>query len=210
MSVADFRRLVLKPSLARQKVSNKLEGEVATRAVQIHAEHILVATQDAANAIVNDALKSKTFEEIARAQSADTTTAPNGGDLGWIPQGIMTPEFDKVAFALKVGEVSQPFQTKFGWEIVKVLDRQDNRPITTTTLSQLRNSKLNDWLDQERAKAHISWDISGNIPSPTPQTQFSPPPDAPPTPTPLPTPTPTPGPPATPGAATPGAATPTP
>lgn len=210
MSVADFHRLVLKPNLARQKVSQKLESEVPTRAVQIHAEHILVATQEAANAIVNDALKSKGFEEVAKAQSADSTTAVNGGDLGWIPEGIMTPEFDKVAFSLKVGEVSQPFQTKFGWEIVKVLDRQDDRPITSETLTQLRNNKLSDWLDQQRNSAKIDWNIGGSMPSPTPQTQFVPPPDAPPTPTPLPTPTPTPAPSATPGQATPGAATPSP
>ncbi len=210
MSQSDFRRLVLKPDYARQKVSQKLESEVPTRATQIHAEHILVATQEAANQIVNTTLKTKSFEEVAKTESTDTSTAPNGGDLGWIPEGIMTPEFDKVAFSLKVGEVSKPFQTKYGWEIVKVLDRQDNRPITTEMLSQLRNNKMNDWLDQKRAAAKIDWNIGAAMPSPTPQTQFVAPPDAPPTPTPLPTPTPTPAPPGTPGAGTPSAATPTP
>lgn len=210
MSAGDFRRLVLKPSFARQQVSNKLEAEVATRQTQIHAEHILVATQEAANAIVNTALKTKSFEEVAKAQSADSTTAPNGGDLGWIPKGIMSAQFDKVAFALKVGEVSQPFQTPFGWDIVKVIDRQDNRPVTAEMLTKLRSNKLNDWTNQERAKQKIVWNISAAIPSPTPQTQFVPPPDAPPTPTPLPTPTPTPAPPGTPSAGTPGAVNPTP
>jgi parvulin-like peptidyl-prolyl isomerase len=205
MSVSDFRRLILKPSLARQKVSDKLEAQVPTRASQIHAAHILVATQDAANTIVNTELKSKSFEDVAKAQSTDSTTSPNGGDLGWVPQGVLSPEFDKVAFALKVGEVSKPFQDKFGWEIVKVLDRQDDRPVTTSTLSQIRNNKVNDWLDQARSSAKIKWNVSQAEPQPTAQTQFAPPPDAPPTPTPLPTPTPAP-----PGAATPGAATPAP
>ncbi len=210
MSIADFRRLVLKPDLARQKVSDKLQGEVPTRAVQIHAEHILVATEDAANSIENTDLKNKSFEDVAKAQSADSTTAPNGGDLGWVPQGILTPEFDKVAFALKVGEVSQPFQTKWGWEIVKVLEREEDRPISSEVLTELRTNKTNDWLDAERAKDNIDWNIGAAMPSPTPETQFTAPPDAPPTPTPLPTPTPTPAPPGTPGAGTPGAETPTP
>ena len=210
MSIADFRRLVLKPDLARQKVSDKLQGEVSTRATQIHVEHILVATEDAANSIVNNDLKDKSFEEVAKAQSADTTTAPNGGDLGWIPQGVMTPEFDNVAFGLKAGEVSQPFKTKWGWEIVKVLEREEDRPITSETLTVLRTNKLNDWLDTARSKDNIDWNIGAAIPSPTPETQFTAPPDAPPTPTPLPTPTPTPSPPGTPGAGTPGAETPTP
>lgn len=207
MSVADFRRLVLKPSLARQKVSDKLETEVPTRATQIHAEHILVATQDAANSIVNNDLKSKSFEDVAKAQSTDSTTAPTGGDLGWLPQGVLSAEFDKAAFSLKAGEVSQPFQDKFGWEIVKVVEREDNRPITTSTLTQIRNKKVNDWLDQAKSSAKIKWNIGQGAPQPSPQTQFEPPPDAPPTPTPLPTPTPTPAPP---GEATPGTGTPAP
>ena len=210
MSVADFRRLALKPALARQKVSDKLETEVPTRATQIHAEHILVATQDAANSLVQNELKNQSFEEVAKAKSTDSTTAPNGGDLGWIPQGIMPPEFDKVAFSLKPGEVSQPFQDKYGWEIVKVVDKQDDRPVTTTTLTQLRTDKVNAWLDQARQDAKIKWNVSAAEPIPTEQTQFTAPPDAPPTPTPLPTATPTPGPSATPGASTPELATPTP
>ena len=203
MSVSDFRRLVIRPNLARQKVSNKLEAEVPTRGPQIEASHILVATEDAAKAIVDQTLKTKDFAEVAKAQSADTTTAVNGGDLGWLPKGIMTPEFDKVAFGLKVGEVSQPFQTKFGWEIVKVTAIEPDRPITAETLAQLRTLKLNDWLDSERSASKIDWDIGAPIPSPTAQTQFVPPPDAPPTPTPLPTPSPSPVPSGTPGAATP-------
>jgi len=203
MSVSDFQRLVIRPNLARQKVSNKLGAEVPTRAPQIEASHILVATQDAAKAIVDQTLKDKDFADVAKAQSADSTTAVNGGDLGWLPKGIMTPEFDKVAFALKDGEVSQPFQTKFGWEIVKVNKTDPDRPISAETLSQLRTTKLNDWLDSERAAANIGWDIGAPIPSPTAQTQFAPPPDAPPTPTPVPSPTPEPAPSGTPGAATP-------
>jgi parvulin-like peptidyl-prolyl isomerase len=195
--------LVIRPNLARQKLSNKLEAEAPTRGPEIEASHILVATQEAAKAIVDQTLKTKDFADVAKAQSADTTTAVNGGELGWLPKGIMTPEFDKVAFALKVGEVSQPFQTKYGWEIVKVTAIDPDRPITAETLSQLRTLKLNDWLESERGSAKIGWDIGAPIPSPTAQTQFVPPPDAPPTPTPLPTPTPPPAPSGTPGAATP-------
>jgi hypothetical protein len=203
MSIADFRRLVIRPNLARQKVSTKIQTEVPTRAPEIQASHILVATQDAAKAIVDQTLKTKDFADVAKAESADATTAVNGGELGWLPQGIMTPEFDKVAFALKVGEVSQPFETKYGWEIVKVTAIDPDRPVTAETLSQLRSLKLNDWLEAERASTKIGWDIGAPIPSPTAQTQFVPPPDAPPTPTPIPTPTPPPAPVGTPGAATP-------
>ncbi|HVX29124.1 MAG TPA: peptidylprolyl isomerase, partial [Nitrolancea sp.] len=190
MSVSDFRRLVIRPNLARQKVTQKLETEIPTRAPQIQASQIMVATEEAANAIVNQTLKTKDFADVAKEQSADTTTAVNGGQLGWLPKGIMTPEFDKVAFSLKEGEVSQPFKDKFGWEIVKVTAIDPDRPITAETLNQLRSLKTNEWLQNERAASKIDWQIDAPIPSPTPQTQFVPPPDAPPTPTPMPTPTP--------------------
>lgn len=203
MSVSDFRRLVIRPNLARQKVTQKLESEVPTRTLQIQASQIMVATEDAANAIVNQTLKTKDFADVAKEQSADTTTAVNGGQLGWLPKGIMTPEFDKVAFALKVGEVSKPFHDKYGWEIVKVTAIDPDRPVSLETLNQLRSLKTNDWLESERAASKIDWQISAPIPSPTAQTQFVPPPDAPPTPTPIPTPTPV-------APAPPAAATPTP
>lgn len=203
MSVSDFRRLVIRPNLARQKVTQKLESEIPTRAPQIQASHIMVATEDAAKAIVNQTLKTKDFADVAKEQSADTTTAVNGGQLGWLPKGIMTPEFDKVAFSLKEGEVSQPFHDKFGWEIVKVTAIDPDRPISAETLNQLRSLKTNDWLQSERAASKIDWKIGAAIPSPTAQTQFVPPPDAPPTPTPIPTPTPE-------ATVPPAAATPTP
>jgi parvulin-like peptidyl-prolyl isomerase len=207
MSVSDFRRLVIRPNLARQKVTQKLESEVPTRALQIQASQIMVATEDAANAIVNQTLKTKDFADVAKEQSADTTTAVNGGQLGWLPKGIMTPEFDKAAFSLQVGEVSKPCKDKYGWEIVKVTAIDPDRPITAETLNQLRTLKTNDWLQSERAASNIDWQIGSPMPSPTAQTQFVPPPDAPPTPTPVPTPTPA----ATPEATVPpAAATPTP
>jgi parvulin-like peptidyl-prolyl isomerase len=190
MSESDFKRLVVRPNLARQKVTDKLEAEVPTRAPQIQASQIMVATEDAANTIVNQTLKTKDFADVAKEQSADSTTAVNGGQLGWVPKGIMTPEFDKVAFALKVGEVSKPFHDKFGWEIVKVTAIDPDRPITLETLNQLRTQKASDWLDSERAASKIDWKIGSPMPTPTEQTQFVPPPDAPPTPTPIPTPTP--------------------
>jgi parvulin-like peptidyl-prolyl isomerase len=203
MSASDFQRLVVRPNLARQKVTAKLEAEVPTRAPQIQASQIMVATEDAANTIVNQTLKTKDFADVAKEQSADSTTAVNGGQLGWLPKGIMTPEFDKAAFALKVGEVSKPFHDQFGWEIVKVTAVDPDRPITVETLNQLRTLKTNSWLDSERAASKIDWKIGSPMPSPTAQAQFVPPPDAPPTPTPIPTPTPA-------ATGSPAAGTPTP
>ena len=60
------------------------------------------------------------FEDVAKRESGDTNSAVNGGDLGKVGKGRMVPEFDKAAFAMKVGELSQPVMTPFGYHLLKL------------------------------------------------------------------------------------------
>ncbi len=62
------------------------------------------------------------FEELARTLSQDPGSASRGGRLNWFGSGMMVAQFDSVAFALNVGEVSNPFRTAFGWHIIRKLD----------------------------------------------------------------------------------------
>jgi len=64
------------------------------------------------------------FAEIAKTESADTSNAANGGDLGWFPHGRMAPAFDQAAFSLPVGEVSEPVKTQYGYHLIKVEERK--------------------------------------------------------------------------------------
>lgn len=188
MSLDDFKRLIVRPQVAIEKVQYELASQIPTRAEQVHAAHILVATEDAAKVIEQELADGADFAELAEEKSADTGTAPNGGDLGWFPRGMMVKEFEDVAFSLSPGEISQPVQTQFGWHIIKVIDHEQDRPVDETTLQNLRGSAFAKWLEAERAQVTISSDIT--LTTPTPEPQFTPPPDAPPTPTPTPTPTP--------------------
>lgn len=187
LSQADYERLIVRPLVARQKVRETLEAQVGQTADQIHAEHILVSTKELADSIYQQLQQpDANFEQIAKDQSTDTTTAPNGGDLGWFPRGIMVPAFDDVAFATQPGQISQPFKTEFGWHIVKVLASEPNRALTDQQINQLKSKKVQDWLDEQRAGMHITSEAK---PTPTPAEQeFQAPPDAPPTPTSTPTP----------------------
>ncbi len=62
------------------------------------------------------------FGEIAMQYSQDPGSARRGGKLDWFGVGMMVPEFEKVSFELNNGEISQPFQTSFGWHIIHKLD----------------------------------------------------------------------------------------
>ncbi|MEE9443675.1 MAG: peptidylprolyl isomerase [candidate division Zixibacteria bacterium] len=65
------------------------------------------------------------FAELAIAYS-EGPTGPNGGDLGWFGPGKMVQEFNDAAFAMEVGEISEPVRTQFGWHIIKVDEKRKN------------------------------------------------------------------------------------
>jgi foldase protein PrsA len=87
---------------------------------QIHAKHILVATQAEAEKIDNEVTPTN-FAKLAQRFSIDTTSAANGGDLGTVAAATLDPTFANAALALRPGEISQPVQTQFGWHIIELV-----------------------------------------------------------------------------------------
>lgn len=90
---------------------------------QIKASHILLGSEDEANNVIEH-LKKESFAKIAKDVSLDSSTKDKGGDLGYLLAGTMDPDFEKVALALKVGEVSSPVKTKFGWHVIKLDEKK--------------------------------------------------------------------------------------
>ncbi len=141
---------------------------------QTNARHILIKT----NEIVSSAdarsrlrvLRSRVqngadFAELARASSDDPGSAVKGGDLGWLSPGDTIPAFEKTMDALAVGEISEPFETQFGWHIVQVLGRRDRDSTEEVqrakAAEQLRNRKVDEelqaWFRQIRDEAYIEY-----------------------------------------------------
>lgn len=116
----------------------KVNAERPSRG-EVHAAHILKMTRDLPE---NEVARQKQaidsiyallqggadFATVARAESQDPGSAARGGDLGWFASGMMVPEFDKTAFALADGEISEPFATTFGYHIIKRYDHRDVEP----------------------------------------------------------------------------------
>jgi peptidyl-prolyl cis-trans isomerase SurA len=73
----------------------------------------------------NRVLAGESFSELAKSHSDDRGSALEGGELGWVSPGQMVPQFEAAMNALNVGEVSEPFQSQFGWHIVEVYDRRE-------------------------------------------------------------------------------------
>lgn len=104
--------------------------------LEVKARHILLKlpenptedeideTRKKAEELVRKIRKGADFAQLAKIYSEDNTTASKGGDLGYFRWGAKVDEFQRVAFALKVGQVSDPVRTKFGYHIIKVEDRR--------------------------------------------------------------------------------------
>jgi peptidyl-prolyl cis-trans isomerase SurA len=133
-------------------------GEEAQVVEQTRARHILLKT----SALINDE-KARTrldrlkrriengesFAELAKANSDDTGSAIEGGDLGWTNPGSLVPEFERVMNKLKIAQVSAPFKSPFGWHIVEVLERRTHDSTQEALRSQARNIILRRKVEEE-------------------------------------------------------------
>lgn len=90
---------------------------------EVRARHILVDEEAKAKKLSADAKGGADFGALAKANSKDPGGA-NGGDLGFFKRDQMVPEFATAAFAMKVGEISSPVKTQFGWHVIKVEERR--------------------------------------------------------------------------------------
>lgn len=93
-------------------------------AQEIRASHLLVETEQEAVNLREEILSGTAFEEAAAAHSL-CPSGTNGGDLGFFGRGQMIFEFEKAAFDLRKGELSEPVKTNFGWHLILVTDKQD-------------------------------------------------------------------------------------
>ncbi len=154
------------------KVLDSRGGSERTIVKQYKVRHILirpseiVSPSDAEQQIkqlYTRASNQENFANLASTFSNDPGSAANGGDLDWVTPGMMVPEFDAVMAKTAVGQISQPFQSQFGWHILNVEDtrQQDvtdqyKRNMARKVLSERQfDQELDNWLRELRAEAFV-------------------------------------------------------
>lgn len=122
----DVGPLVGEPEL-RARYARDIAGKPGEE--EVHARHILLATEAEAKTVTAELRKGADFATIAKARSTDK--ASGDGDLGFFKKGDMVPEFAAAAFALKPGQVSEtPVKSQFGWHVIRVEARRSAPPPT--------------------------------------------------------------------------------
>jgi len=93
-------------------------------AQKVHAKHILVDKREHARQLKQEISEGKEeFEELAKEKS-DCPSGKKGGDLGWFGRGKMAKPFERKAFDLDKGEISDPVETQFGYHLIKKVDEK--------------------------------------------------------------------------------------
>lgn len=135
---------------------------------QVEARHILVEDEKTANEIVQKLEDGEDFAELAKEFSTDEGSGAMGGDLGFFTRGKMVPEFEEKAFSLKVGEISEPVKSEYGYHIIEVLDKKEAKDaVLEDHIVEIREKLFEDkmqteyvaWLEEAREK----YDIKNNL-----------------------------------------------
>ena len=174
MQPADISDIIRSPSGFHIIKLNARQGEDTHMVRQTRARHILIQT----NEITSDfdartrlqelhtrILAGNDFAKLARTHSADKGSASEGGMLPWSSPGDMVPAFEEAMDKLSPGKISEPFQSRFGWHIVQVLERRDHDDTESYSRSKameaLRQRKIEEeqesWLQQLRSEAYVDY-----------------------------------------------------
>ena len=151
MNEEQFRRIFFEYQLYTDRVKKAVTADVSHDSEQVWARHILLADEATANSVRAQLIAGNDFATLAAAYSIDTGSKNAGGDVGWFTKGKMLAEFETAAFALQVGEISQPVKTSAGYHIIQVLGHEP-RPMSESDYQSAVDAAFKTWLE-DQAKA---------------------------------------------------------
>jgi len=168
-SESEYRELIYTGVLAA-RLHEYLAERVPTVAEQVHLHIILFETYEDAEKIRARWEAGEDFADLAREASIDELSREKGGDMGWLPRGVMESTFDYVAFSLSPGDVSEPLpyvsepsSTQVLYYLLMVSEKADARELDEDSLQRLRGRVLEDWLSEGKKFYEISFNFNSEI-----------------------------------------------
>jgi len=152
----DENRGRIRDALITNKMRDIVVGGIGSTAEEVHARHILVASESTANDVLAKIKGGADFAALAAQYSQDTSTRQTGGDLGWFARGeLLEPAVEDAAFSLQASQISGPVKSKLGYHIVQTLERVKDRPISPETRYKLEQNAFALWLQSLDKNAKI-------------------------------------------------------
>ncbi|MBI2908170.1 MAG: peptidylprolyl isomerase [Chloroflexi bacterium] len=147
----DEYRDIVKAEMMRSAIREKLGEQVPTVAEQVKVMGVLAETIDKANEALAKLKGGATFAAVVKEYTKNEKLLEKQGDMGWLPRGVMTQEFDQIAFGLEPGSFGQPFTDAAGLYVIKVEEKVTARKIDDEPREKLKDAVLKKWLTEERA-----------------------------------------------------------
>ena len=144
-------------------VADHLAARLDPVPAQIRASQIVVPTEEDADTVQARLNARQPFELVAEQKSIDTASAAKGGDLGWLPQGLMPAAWDQAAFTQRPGTRGNPISTPQGWHIILVHEFSPSRQLDPETAERRRQVTYDNWLQTLRTAADIEFLLTPEI-----------------------------------------------
>jgi len=158
LSDSEYRQVV-EATLLTQKLKEQLTQNVPTEAKQVYLYVIKVDNEGNATEVEKRLQNGEDFATVAQELSTDEASKQYGGDLGWLPRGILSyyidPQLDQYAFSLEVGNISEPIKTTKGYYVIKVSEIDENRLVDDQYREILAASELDKWLNELMGASNI-------------------------------------------------------
>ena len=120
----ELRKVLFEEEIGEElKISEQeLQDAFAKENMQLHVRHLFARTENEITEFTQALNDGIPWENIARVTFRDSILAATGGDLGWLGYGQMEPAFEDTAYSLKIGQISKPVLSKYGYHLIQVLD----------------------------------------------------------------------------------------
>ena len=149
LSDSEFRELMY-TNLAGIQISEHLSQRVPTVGEQVHISMIIMESFQDATALKVRLSAGEDFGQLSQELNTDERLQEQGGDLGWFPRGVLSPNLEAVAFALDINQISEPltFGEQF-YAVVRITERAAARTIAEDALQIIRSRAMENWFAEE-------------------------------------------------------------
>ena len=153
LSEDEYRRMV-EASVLADKMKQGFEKEVPKTAESAHYRQILVGSEEKAQEILDEMKAGGDFAALAKESSLDTATKEKGGDVGWVPKGVLDPSLEELIFALDPKGLTN-IPVSQGVFLIQMVEKDDDHPVEDTQKGPLAGRSFQNWLREKKAALDI-------------------------------------------------------